>query len=138
MKNESISFESTLGSPSKPKSTIVFQKPKQIFLVNYVLDNPPTKQVTKIHPSPKNIGGHIIKGSSFKKKNKPINKHIEFHILDFDALLKSLINSDKSTKKIIVNKKKDRISKESKLKYIGFKRFRVISLKESSNPKSKI
>ena len=45
--NESISFESTFGSPSKPNPNDIVQKPKQIFLVNYVPDNISLNQTIK-------------------------------------------------------------------------------------------
>lgn len=137
MKNESISFESTLGSPSKPKQPNVFPKPKQIFLVNYILENQTSKPVPKKFASPQIRRGQRSKGSKTKNKFNQKKKNIELHILDFDAILNNIINPDKDSKKLIVNQKRNIINNEPKLKLIGFKRFRVISMKNPSIPKSK-
>ena len=114
--NESISFESTLASPSKPRPNNIVQKPKQIFLVNFVEDNISLSLNKKTN---QNI-------SSIKNK-----KNIEFHLLDFDALLKN----------VIIGKKKSTIKKahktshigrnKNKIKLIGSKRIRLFSNKNT-------
>ena len=115
--NESISFESTLGSPSKPHQDSIVKKPKQIFLVNCVNDNISFSH-NKISLSD-NAGKKPLKQKRPKSKQKTNqnklsiknNKNIEFHLLDFDALLKNLI----------IGKKKSRAKKEQKTYIIRYK-----------------
>ena len=118
--NESISFESTLGSPSKPHQCVIVQKPKPIFLVNSIEDNISLTSTKKssdsgIKQNPSKQKKSKTKVKSIQKIN-PIknNKNNEFHMLDFDALFQDIIigkkkSLDKSTHKNIskkYNKKK--------------------------------
>ena len=135
--NESISFESTLASPSKPRPNNIVQKPKQIFLVNFVEDNISLSLNKKI--SDTSHGKKPLKKKrsiTNKKTNQNISsiknkKNIEFHLLDFDALLKN----------VIIGKKKSTIKKahktshigrnKNKIKLIGSKRIRLFSNKNT-------
>ena len=126
--NESISFESTLGSPSKPHPNDIVQKPKQIFLVNCVKDNINLNHSVQINLEKK----YLKKKKSLKSKKKKINvikdKNIEYHnLLDFDSLFQDIIIGQKNK-----NKKSffDRNANDKKL--IGSKRIRFISNKNSS------
>ena len=53
--NESTSFESSLGSPSKPFQSYEIQKPKQLFFVNSIEDPPKsiTNTIINLAPVPK-------------------------------------------------------------------------------------
>jgi len=53
--NESTSFESSLGSPTKPSQTYELQKPKQLFFVNSIEDipQPLTNTIINLGPVPK-------------------------------------------------------------------------------------
>ena len=127
--NESISFESTLGSPSKPHQCVIVQKPKPIFLVNSIEDN------ISLTSTKKSSDSGIMQNPSKQKKSKtkvksiqkinPIknNKNNEFHMLDFDALFQDIIigkkkSLDKSTHKNISKK-------YNKKKLLGSKRIRL-------------
>ena len=101
--NESISFESTLASPSKPKPNNIAQKPKPIFFVNFVEDNISlslNKKNSDTNPEKKPL---CKKRSKTKKRtNQNItsiknNKNNEFHLLDFDALFKNIIIGKKKS-----------------------------------------
>ena len=137
--NESISFESTLGSPSKPPQENIVKKPKQIFLVNCVEDNislSPTKK-----SSSESIDNKPLKQKRSKTKktnnrnNTSVNnkKTIGLHLLDFDALFKNIIIG----KKKLIAKRAHKISNNSKnknkIKLIGYKRNRLLSNKNSVN-----
>ena len=137
--NESISFESTLGSPSKPPQENIVQKPKPIFLVNFVEDNislSPTKK-----SSSESINNKPLKQKRTKtkktnnRKNASINnnKTIGLHLLDFDALFKNIIIGEKK----LVAKRAHKISNisknKNKIKLIGYKRNRLLSNKNSVN-----
>jgi len=50
--NESTSFESSLGSPSKPFQSYEIQKPKQLFFVNSIEDPPKSITNTIINLAP--------------------------------------------------------------------------------------
>ena len=139
--NESTSFESTLCSPSKPPQENIVQKPKQIFLVNYVEDN--TNLALNKKNSSSSPGKKLLKQKSSKPKKisklKNIsinnNKNIEFHLLDFDALFKSIIIDKKKS----IAKRGYNITKNNrKLKLIGYKRNRFLSIKNSTNKSKNI
>jgi hypothetical protein len=127
--NESISFESTLGSPSKPHQCVIVQKPKPIFLVNSIEDNISLTSTKKssdsgIKQNPSKQKKSKTKVKSIQKIN-PIknNKNNEFHMLDFDALFQDIIigkkkSLDKSTHKNISKK-------YNKKKLLGSKRIRL-------------
>ena len=120
--NESISFESTLGSPSKPHPNDKVQKPKQIFLVNCVKDNINLNNSVEINLD-------LKKKKSLKSKKKKINvikdKNIEYHhLLDFDSLFQDIIIGQNNKKSFF-----DRNGNDKKL--IGSKRIRFISNKNS-------
>ena len=127
--NESISFESTLGSPSKPHQCVIVQKPKPIFLVNSIKDNISLTSTKKssdsgIKQNPSKQKKSKTKVKSIQKIN-PIknNKNNEFHMLDFDALFQDIIigkkkSLDKSTHKNISKK-------YNKKKLLGSKRIRL-------------
>ena len=137
--NESISFESTLGSPSKPPQVNIVQKPKQIFQVNIVEDNISLSATKK--SSSESIGNNQLKQKRPKtkkinnRKHSSIknNKNIGYHLLDFDALFKNIIIGEK---KLVAKRahKITHISKnKNKIKLIGNKRNRLISNKNSIN-----
>ena len=127
--NESISFESTLGSPSKPHQCVIVQKPKPIFLVNSIKDNISLTSTKKssdsgIKQNPSKQKKSKTKVKSIQKIN-PIknNKNNEFHMLDFDTLFQDIIigkkkSLDKSTHKNISKK-------YNKKKLLGSKRIRL-------------
>ena len=99
--NESISFESTLGSPSKPPQENIVKKPKQIFLVNCVEDNislSPTKKSSSesIDNKPlKQKRSKTKKANNRKNVSLNNNKNSGLHLLDFDALFKNIIIGEK-------------------------------------------
>ena len=139
--NESTSFESTLCSPSKPPQENIVQKPKQIFLVNYVEDNTSlalNKKNSSSSPGKKPLKQKSSKPKKISKlKNISINnnKNIEFHLLDFDALFKSIIIDKKKS----IAKRGYNITKNNrKLKLIGYKRNRFLSIKNSTNKSKNI
>ena len=124
--NESISFESTLGSPSKPHPNDIVQKPKQIFLVNCVKDN-----INLDHSVQINLEKNYLKKKKSlksKKKNVIKDKNLEYHhLLDFDSLFQDIIigQNNKNKKSFF-----DRNDNDKKL--IGSKRIRFISNKNGS------
>lgn len=124
--NESISFESTLGSPSKPYPNDIVQKPKQIFLVNCVKDN-----INLDHSVQINLEKNYLKKKKSlksKKKNVIKDKNLEYHhLLDFDSLFQDIIigQNNKNKKSFF-----DRNDNDKKL--IGSKRIRFISNKNGS------
>ena len=142
--NESTSFESSLGSPTKPLQPYEVQKPKQLFFVNSIEDTPRPLLNTiinlgpppKINPPEKKVQKNKIK---FESELKPIKKKIvpkKQHILDFDALFKSIFYV-----KIKTGKKSNKITNKSgtksKNKFVGNKRIRNIPNKPT-NSKGKI
>ena len=138
--NESTSFESSLGSPTKPSQTYELQKPKQLFFVNSIEDPPQplTNTIINLGPAPKtqtpekkNQKKKIELSSGLKsQKNKKINK--KKHILDFDSLFKNIILQGNKGSKSQNKKIKKSVSK-SKYRLIGTKRIRNLSNKETSN-----
>ena len=92
--NESTSFESSLGSPTKPLQSYEVKKPKQLFFVNSIEDTSQPLLNTiinlgpppKINPPEKKVLKNKIKYESELKsiKKKIVTK--KRHILDFDAL----------------------------------------------------
>lgn len=70
--NESTSFESSLGSPSKPLQSIEVQKPKQIFFVNPKDDTtqPLINNIIDLGPPPKKQPPHPDKKNQKKKIKK--------------------------------------------------------------------
>ena len=138
--NESTSFESSLGSPTKPSQTYELQKPKQLFFVNSIGDPPQplTNTIINLGPAPKtqtpkknNPKKNIKLSSGLKsQKIKKINK--KKHILDFDSLFKNIILQGNKGSKSQIKKTKKSVSKY-KYKLIGTKRIRNLSNKETSN-----
>ena len=135
--NESISFESTLGSPSKPPQENIVKKPKPIFLVNCVEDNislSPTKKSSfeSIDNKPlKQKRSKTKKSNNRKNASIKNNKNIGLHLLDFDALFKNIIIGKK---KLVAKRahKNSHISKnKNRTKLIGYKRNRLLSNKNS-------
>lgn len=129
--NESISFESTLDSLSKPHQCVIVQKPKPIFLVNSIEDNISFKSTKKSSDS--DISRIPSKQKKSKTKIKSIqkinpiknNKNNEFHMLDFDALFKDIIIGKKKSLDKSAHKN---ISKNyNKKKLLGSKRIRLFS-----------
>ena len=124
--NESISFESTLGSPSKPHPNDIVQKPKQIFLVNCVKDN-----INLDHSVQINLEKNYLKKKKSlksKKKNVIKDKNLEYHhLLDFDSLFQDIIIGQNNK-----NKKSFFDRNENDKKLIGSKRIRFISNKNGS------
>jgi hypothetical protein len=141
--NESISFESTLGSPSKPRPNNIVQKPKKIFLVNFVDDNislTPSKK-TSVSSKEENL---LNKKSSKSKKTvnqKSIsiknNRNKEIHLLDFDAIIKNIIIGKKKSLAKYSGKHNNLEKNKDKKKLIGSKRTRIHSYKNIAN-KSKL
>jgi hypothetical protein len=136
--NESTSFESSLGSPTKPSQTYELQKPKQLFFVNSIEDipQPLTNTIINLGPVPKvqtpekkSSKKKITLDSGLKsQKIKKINK--KKHILDFDSLFKNIILMGNKSAKSQNKKIKNSVSK-SKCKLIGTKRIRNISNKDT-------
>ena len=137
--NESISFESTLGSPSKPPQENIVKKPKQIFLVNCVEDNislSPTKK-----SSSESIDNKPLKQKRSKtkktnnKKNTSVNnnKNIGLHLLDFDAIFKNIIIGEKKLVAKRAHKIFNNSKNKNKIKLIGYKRNRLLSNKNTVN-----
>ena len=137
--NESISFESTLGSPSKPTQENIVQKPKKIFLVNCVEDNislSPTKK-----SSFESVDNKLLKQKRSKikktnnRKNASIknNKNNGLHLLDFDALFKNIIIGEKKFVAKRAQKIPNIFRKKNKFKLIGYKRNRLLSNKNTIN-----
>lgn len=128
--NESISFESTLGSPSKPHPNEIPQKPKQIFLVSCVKDDINLNNSVQINLEKK----YLKKKKSLKSKEKKLNpikdKNIIYHhLLDFDSLFQDIIIGQNNK-----NKKSFFDRNANNKKFIGSKRIRFIS---NSSIKSK-
>ena len=134
--NESTSFESSLGSPSKPLQSYDIQKAKQIFLVNSIEEPkisitntiinlaPPKQKQQKKNPKKKIQLKPEIKSPKIK-----INNNQE-HILDFDAIIKNLIFQEKNIGNS-GNKKIKNKSSKPKYKLIGGKRIRNFSNKDT-------
>ena len=137
--NESISFESTLGSPSKPRLENIAQKPKPIFLVNCVEDNKSFGHI-KIGSSD-NVGKKPLKHKRSKSKQETNqnklslkkNKNVEFHLLDFDALFKNIIIGKKKYIAKKENKTSHIIKNKDKRKLLGYKRNKLLSDKNIIN-----
>lgn len=135
--NESISFESTLASPSKPRQNNIVQKPKQIFLVNFVDDNISLSLNKK--NSDTSPGKNPLRKNKSKTKKKTNqnnnsiknNKNPEFHLLDFDALFKNVIIGKKKSKSKKVHKTSHIGRNKNKIKLIGSKRIRLLSNKNT-------
>jgi hypothetical protein len=138
--NESTSFESSLGSPTKPLQSYEAQKPKQIFFVNSIEDTPQPliNTIINLGPPPKKQPPNPGKKNEKKKikfqaalklpKNKINNK--PQHTLNFDALFKNIIlQGNKSNK----NKRSNNSSNKSRNKLVGNKRIRNTSNKTSAN-----
>ena len=135
--NESISFESTLASPSKPRPNNIAQKPKQIFLVNFVEDNISLSFNNKISDtSPGKKPLRKKRTITNKKTNQNItsiknNKNVKFHLLDFDALFNNVIIGKKKSKTKKVHKTSHIGRNKNKIKLIGSKRIRLLSNKNT-------
>ena len=135
--NESISFESTLASPSKPRPNNIAQKPKQIFLVNFVEDNISlsfNKNISDTSPGKKPL--RKKRSITNKKTNQNItsiknNKNVKFHLLDFDALFNNVIIGKKKSKTKKVHKTSHIGRNKNKIKLIGSKRIRLLSNKNT-------
>ena len=131
--NESTSFESTLGSPTKPSQNFGFQKPRQIFLVNSGketmsgdMENPiPLPPLPDLQPKKKKI----LKIKKPENRIKPVKNKVvkSIHILDFDAIFRNIILQKK---KIIIKKTNNKKSikknnkPRNKLNLISVKRIR--------------
>ena len=136
--NESTSFESSLGSPSKPLQSYDIQKAKQIFFVNSIEEPkisitntiinlaPPKRKPPKTNPKKKIQLKPEIKSPKIKINNN------QKHILDFDAIIKNLIFQEKNTGNS-GNKKIKNKSSKSKYKLVGGKRIRNFSNKDTKN-----
>ena len=138
--NESTSFESSLGSPTKPLQSYEVKKPKQLFFVNSIEDTSQPLLNTiinlgpppKINPPVKKVLKNKIKYESELKsiKKKIVTK--KRHILDFDALFKSIfLVKNKIGKK--GNKITNKSGIKSKNKYVGNKRIRNLPNKTNNN-----
>ena len=138
--NESTSFESSLGSPSKPLQSYDIQKAKQIFLVNSIEE--PKISITntiinlapvpKPKPQEKKIPKKKIKLNSGLKPPKIKINNNKRHILDFDSIIKNLIFQGNKTANSGNKKIKNRSSKP-KYKFVGGKRIRNFSNKDTKN-----
>ena len=136
--NESTSFESSLGSPSKPLQSYDIQKAKQIFLVNSIEEPkisitntiinlaPPKRKPPKKNPKKKIQLKPEIKSTKIKITNN------QKHILDFDAIIKNLIFQEKNLGNSGNKKIKNR-SSNPKYKFVGGKRIRNFSNKDTKN-----
>jgi len=135
--NESTSFESSLGSPTKPLLSYDAQKPKQLFFVNSVEDTHQSLEnyIINLGPVPKpcstekkNIQKKKIKFESKLKPPKIKNNKNKKHILDFDALFRNIILQKNKGEKS-QNKKRNNSGIHSKNKFVGSKRIRNVSNK---------
>ena len=131
--NESISFESTLGSPSKPRPSIIIQKPKPIFLVRNVEDCKSTASTqynsgsNQKRKKPRRKRSKSTKNELQKINSLNNNTNSGIHMLDFDALFNDIImNEKKSLDKSLHTMVSNITSKNSKdKKTLGFKRIRL-------------
>ena len=138
--NESTSFESSLGSPSKPFQSYEIQKPKQLFFVNSIEDPPKSitntiinlAPVPKPKPQEKKIPKKKIKLNSGLKPQKIKINNNKRRILDFDSIIKNLIFEGNKSENS-GNKKIKNASSKSKNKLVGSKRIRNLSNKDSKN-----
>ena len=130
MINESLSFDSTLESPTKPHQEKNSNQNKAIFLVHCMNDNQTNNQINgKLN---KNEQGNSP-DNKFKKKSKRGPKPKKFekikkgenNMLDFDSLLDTLFPKPKI--EIVSSlKKKDLSLKKYQKKLLGYKRKRTI------------
>ena len=134
--NEFSSFDSTLESPSKPHPETNKENFKNIFEVHYV-DEPQPSQLTNSKKIPK-----IKKRNRSSKPKKKLSnnnsiikvaKNNDYHILDFDLILKNIIEPKKKT--IPPHTKKS--NNNSKKKLLSHKRKRFSGSKGNNNHKSK-
>jgi len=142
--NESISFESTIASPSKPHPCSIVKRPKPIFLVNCVGDNISSNTTKKSSDSSlkknSNRRRRLKSNKNSTQNNNSLknNKSNEFHMLDFDALFNDIIHEKKKPLDKSAYKKSHLPRNYSKKKLIGSKRIRLFSYKNSINKKTHI
>ena len=136
MINETLSFDSTLESPTKPHQEKNSSQNKAIFLVHYMHENqtfnPINENIDENQRELKSPKYKIRKKSKRGPKPKKYSKNIksENNLLDFDGLLEALFPKPKIE---IVSPLKKKISTGKKYtkKMVGYKRKR--SIKESLN-----
>ena len=142
--NESISFESTIASPSKPHPCSIVKRPKPIFLVNCVGDNISSNTTKKSSDSSlkknSNRRRRLKSNKNSAQNNNSLknNKSNEFHMLDFDALFNDIIHEKKKPLDKSAYKKSHLPRNYSKKKLIGSKRIRLFSYKNSINKSTMI
>lgn len=134
--NEFSSLDSTLESPSKPHPETNKENFKNIFLVHYV-DEPQPSKLTNSKKSPKQKKRkHSSKSKKKLSKNNSkitVQKNNEFHLLDFDLILKNIIEP----KKKILPPPIKKPNNNSKKKLLSHKRKRFSSSKKNIIHKSK-
>jgi len=136
MINETLSFDSTLESPTKPHQEKNSAQNKAIFLVHYMNENqsfnPINENIDENQRELKSAKYKIRKKSKRGPKPKKFEKNFksENNMLDFDGLLDALFPKPKIE---IVSPLKKKIStgKKYQKKMAGFKRKR--SIKECLN-----
>lgn len=141
--NESTSFESSLGSPTKPLQPNEVQKPKQLFFVNNIEETPQPllNTIINLGPIPKprpTEKKNLKKKIKIESGQKPPKIKINIkrpHILNFDALIKNIIFPEKKTGKS-ANKKMSNSGTKSRYKFMGNKRIRNL-FNNDPNSKSK-
>ena len=127
MINETLSFESTLESPTKPTQEKSSSQKKLIFLVHYMNDNQRNEKIDK--NGPKQITSKYKNRRKSKRGRMPkkLNKMIKIknNMLDFDMLLSTLFENEKKENDS-GPKKKYIIRRKHQQKLIGIKRKRQI------------
>ena len=147
--NEFYSFDSTIESPSKPNQEKIKENCKNIFLVHYMNESNIPK-----NNYPKRRSKHKKRNNSLKNKKHNTNDNSiitpqedkEYHTLDFDLILKIIIDQKKNTttppslkksnynskKKLLTNKRKRNLSSKGNLIHQS-KLFLIYNNKDSNN-----
>lgn len=129
MINETLSLDSTLESPTKPRPEKESVEKKPIFFVHYLNENLSFNEINE--KLVKKESGEELSHNKKKKfwrrgrkpKKCPKIKKIQNNILDFDSLLETIFPK----KKVSPPKIKQSSMKKYKKKIIGYKRKRQIN-----------
>ncbi len=128
MINETLSFDSTIESPTKPHQENPSPQNKAIFLVHYMKDKQKPNKNSKKNDN-----------ENSKQKKGPISKKIEkvktFQntMLDFDILLSTFFQNEQKDNNTLFRKKKS-LKKNGKKKILYLKRRKHLKeIKNKSN-----
>ena len=129
MINETLSLDSTLESPTKPRPEKESVEKKPIFFVHYLNENLSFNEINE--KLVKKESGEELSHNKKKKfwrrgrkpKKCPKIKKIQNNILDFDSLLETIVPN----KKVSPPKIKQSSMKKYKKKILGYKRKRQIN-----------